>query len=362
MRLTLFCSVDSAPSVYSLKKAMQTYARQGGTSSIFVNEDGMQLLSEEERQARIAFYTDHNIGWVARPPHSGAPDGYKRAGRFKKASNMNYGLALSLKLEKHLMDLEAQGAEDTFEESLEDRALKLAIEETYEESGKRWRPWAQNGKSIRVGEIILIVDSDTVVPEDCLRDAARELAECPDVAIIQHESDVMQVAHHYFENGIAHFTRRINKCISVGCANGEVAPFVGHNAFLRWSALQDAAFVDPADGEKKIWSESNVSEDFDMALRLQLAGYIIRWAAYSEGGFKEGVSLTCDDELNRWQKYSYGKWLSFRWEPNENFTLSPQGAMNSSSTRSLTGGDLVQLRSNSASSYGPMHQCTTRSV
>ena len=95
-----------------------------------------------------------------------------------------------------------------------------------------------------MGEVVLIVDSDTVVPEDCLRDAARELAECPEVAIIQHESDVMQVAHHYFENGIAHFTRRINRCISVACANGEVAPFVGHNAFLRWSALQDAAFVD----------------------------------------------------------------------------------------------------------------------
>jgi hypothetical protein len=80
----------------------------------------------------------------------------------------------------------------------------------------------------------------------------------------------MQVAHHFFENGIAHFTRRINKCISLGCANGEVAPFVGHNAFLRWSAIQDAAFIDPVDQVKKIWSESNVSEDFDMALRLQV--------------------------------------------------------------------------------------------
>ena len=81
----------------------------------------------------------------------------------------------------------------------------------------------------------------------------------------------MQVAHHYFENGIAHFTRRINKCISMACANGEVAPFVGHNAFLRWAALQDAAFEDTGDNnKKKIWSEENVSEDFDMALRLQV--------------------------------------------------------------------------------------------
>ncbi|KAL0947953.1 hypothetical protein HGRIS_010582 [Hohenbuehelia grisea] len=296
-----------APSVFSLKKAMQTYARQGGTSSIFVHDDGLQLLGEAEREKRITFYANHNIGWVARPPHSNAPDGYKRAGRFKKASNMNYGLALSLRLEKHLLALEAAGApaEDDNGKCLEDRAMDLAIEEIFEENGRRWKPWACNGKSLRVGELILICDSDTIVPEDCFRDAARELAECPEVAIIQHESDVMQVAHHYFENGIAHFTRRINKCISMGCANGEVAPFVGHNAFLRWSAIQDAAFID-TDGVSKLWSEANVSEDFDMALRLQLKGYIIRWATYSEGGFKEGVSLTVDDELNRWQKYSYG--------------------------------------------------------
>jgi hypothetical protein len=81
-------------------------------------------------------------------------------------------------------------------------------------------------------------------------------------------------------------------CFLIACANGEVAPFMGHNAFLRWKAIQDAAFIDPADGKEKIWSETNVSEDFDMALRLLLRGYIIRWATYSNGGFKEGVSLT----------------------------------------------------------------------
>ena len=116
----------------------------------------------------------------------------------------------------------------------------------------------------------------------------------------------MQIAHHFFENGLAYFTRRMNKCISLACANGEMAPFVGHNAFLRWSAIQDAAFVDPADGTRKIWSDTCVSEDFDLALRVQLKGYIIRWANYSEGGFKECVSLTIDDELNRWKKIAYG--------------------------------------------------------
>jgi hypothetical protein len=160
---------------------MQTYARQGGKSTIFIHDDGLQLLKPEERDKRIDFYAHHNIGWVARPPQSDEPDGFKRPGRFKKASNMNYGLALSLKLEKHLMELELAatavaaaaaattgGGEVDSEEDdqcLEDRAMEMAVEEIYEESGRKWKPWACNGKSIRIGEIILLVDSDTIVPE-----------------------------------------------------------------------------------------------------------------------------------------------------------------------------------------------------
>ena len=89
-----------APSIRSLKKAMQTYARQGGTSTIFINDDGLRLLPPSERDERLAFYANHNIGWVARPKHDPKPDGFKRAGRFKKASNMNYGINFLLPLSK----------------------------------------------------------------------------------------------------------------------------------------------------------------------------------------------------------------------------------------------------------------------
>ena len=75
----------------------------------------------------------------------------------------------------------------------------------------------------------------------------------------------------------------------MACANGEVAPFVGHNAFLRWSALQDAAFNDPGDDDrKKIWSETNVSEDFDMALRLQVGVF---FSAGKGCGFSDCPSI-----------------------------------------------------------------------
>ena len=49
---------------------------------MFINDDGIQLISEEDRTARIEFYADHNIGWVGRPKDG--VDGFKRRGKFKK--------------------------------------------------------------------------------------------------------------------------------------------------------------------------------------------------------------------------------------------------------------------------------------
>jgi hypothetical protein len=56
----------------------------------------------------------------------------------------------------------------------------------------------------------------------------------PEVAIVQHSTGVMQVQHDYFENGITYFTNMVYSAINFSVSNGEVAPFVGHNAFLRW--------------------------------------------------------------------------------------------------------------------------------
>jgi glycosyl transferase family 2 len=72
------------------------------------------------------------------------------------------------------------------------------------------------------------------------------------------------------------------------------------NAADDFAAVQ--AIGVPVDGYVEYWSESHVSEDFDIALRLQTAGNIIRMAAYHDNEFKEGVSLTIYDELTRWEK------------------------------------------------------------
>jgi cellulose synthase/poly-beta-1,6-N-acetylglucosamine synthase-like glycosyltransferase len=210
---------------------------------------------------------------------------------------MNFGLALSNQVEEKLQTIDRHpGWTQSDEAHAYEQCLKSVLEENP-------RAWADG--YIRVGDYILIIDSDTRVPEDCLLDAASEMEQSPEVAIIQFSSGVMQVAYNFFENGITFFTNLIYTAIRYGVSNGDVAAFVGHNAILRWSAVQEVAFTDE-DGQECFWSESCVSEDFDMALRLQLNRYVIRMAAWADDGFKEGVSLTVYDELTRWQKYAYG--------------------------------------------------------
>ncbi|KAJ3308077.1 hypothetical protein HDU76_004142 [Blyttiomyces sp. JEL0837] len=69
------------------------------------------------------------------------------------------------------------------------------------------RTWAAG--DLRIGDLILIVDSDTRVPEDCFMDAAMEMAESPEVAILQHSAGPMLVVFNYWEKGIAFFTEII---------------------------------------------------------------------------------------------------------------------------------------------------------
>lgn len=43
------------PSIHSLQAAIAAYTAEGGEASLFVNDDGLQLLSEEER------YVSHKL-------------------------------------------------------------------------------------------------------------------------------------------------------------------------------------------------------------------------------------------------------------------------------------------------------------
>lgn len=145
-----------------------------------------------------------------------------------------------------------------------------------------------------------------IQPEDCLINGAAEMFLSPEVAIIQHYTSVYQVSGDFFENGAAYFAKMCYTQIRYTVSNGECSPFVGHNAFVRWSAIQDVG-IDTGDPNYVMyWSEYHISEDFNMSIRLQTAKWVTRMASYHQEEFKEQVSLTIYDEISRWERYSYG--------------------------------------------------------
>ncbi|KAH6979127.1 glycosyl transferase family group 2-domain-containing protein [Fusarium venenatum] len=311
------------PIMISVMAAIEYYEQQGGSASVFINDDGMQIIQHDLAEARKVYYRENGIGYTARLPNCKVAKkggflswfkksdknagnnaekdesemspqelsnkiGFLRKGKFKKASNMNYGLSFSNRVEDELIRLtqtecpRRECSEDNLTVDDDNLIYQQALANMLAEDNGR--TWAEG--NVRIGELILIIDCDTRVPP--------------------RGSGVMQVVHNTFENGITYFTNVVYTAIKYGVGSGDVSPFVGHNAFLRWKAMQDIAFVDPSDGQEKWWSDAHVSEDFDISLRVQMAGSIVRLATYHNGGFKEGVSLTLYDELTRWEKYAYG--------------------------------------------------------
>ena len=112
--------------------------------------------------ARQAFYEINNIGWCARPPHrpypEDGPEYYARKGTFKRASNLNNAINLSLRIsDEYQQNLGAAREEygGTGQERLNplyQQAVKSVLEK------ERYKHLA--GGDLRIGEIILLVDSD----------------------------------------------------------------------------------------------------------------------------------------------------------------------------------------------------------
>lgn len=186
------------PTIQSLKQCISTYELQGGSANIFVNDDGLQLISDEEARARREFYDESNVGWVSRPKHNPNPDDgsrpFLRRGKFKKASNMNYAMMVSNCVEDKLAHVQRT---ENWTQNDERAAYETCLADVLQDHDGR--TWADG--NIRIGDYILIIDSDTRVPVDCLLDAVSEMEQSPQVAILQFSSGVMRVTKSFFEAG-----------------------------------------------------------------------------------------------------------------------------------------------------------------
>ena len=59
-----------------------------------------QVIPDKERNARVFAYKRHGVSYVARPPPSIRP----RKGLFKKASNLNYGLNVAIRVDEVMQE------------------------------------------------------------------------------------------------------------------------------------------------------------------------------------------------------------------------------------------------------------------
>jgi hypothetical protein len=263
-----------------VKKAIDYYVKQGGSAKIYICDDGLQHIDPQDR---LMFYANHNIAFIARPVEN-------RKGIFKKASNLNYALHVSTKVTEYI----------TSESLTPDAALVRIWQEMNQEFV------GCGDLSIPDDCLILLIDVDTKIPETCLYDVIGEFVENKALAYTQHFTQPFdEQKESYWEKVISFFTSKIYIIgIGASCCMGDMAPIVGHNVFFRWSSLQKLAYQD--ENRYKVWSENNVSEDFDVYLRLSLINEYGRFVMYTGNDFQEGVSLTYIDEVIKFRKFAYG--------------------------------------------------------
>jgi hypothetical protein len=199
---------------------------------------------QRELLARVTYYDTYDVAFVARPyPEPGVP-GTERPGRFRKASNLNYTLRLADRLEGGA-PLSTEHAH--FRDAVPDHVFRLG----------------RCHGDVRVGDIIVQLDKDSVIAPDVIRATVPEFLADPTLAYTQHSSYPTN-EERYFSVVVGWFTRLLydisirSKCL----VPGTLTPLMGHNLFLRRADLFRVGG----------WYEHSVCEDLELSLRLHESG------------------------------------------------------------------------------------------
>ncbi|MBV8883867.1 MAG: hypothetical protein JO235_07685 [Chroococcidiopsidaceae cyanobacterium CP_BM_RX_35] len=245
-------------------------------------------LEEEEIAARLSFYRQHNIGFIARSKKN-------RAGLFKKGSNLNFGMNLADQLEHRLANSSKESPLQSSDEYYHHELEVLLTEQTL--------PTAAEG-NILFGEYIVLLDKDSYMPEGIIERTLPEFISDHKLAFTQHRTRPINGDENYFANLLGRFTENLYFIwINIATLDGDFPPLVGHNAFLRKSAMQAVKIIK---GETSQYWNEKVSEDFDLSMRLQAQGYHGKYIVFPGFDFGEGVSRTFQEEAAKLKKFAFG--------------------------------------------------------
>ncbi len=289
------------PTLDAAYEAARRYHEQtGARCNVLISEDGLLYFAKNDLEAalaeaqrtpsaeltddqkqllvRMAYYESHDVAFVARPyPQPGVP-GTERAGRFRKASNLNYSLRLADRLDGGAPVSEAHAH---FRDAVPEHVYQLG----------RWQG------DVRVGEFIVQLDKDSVMPSEVIRATIPEFLADPTLAYTQHASYPTN-EDRYFSVVIGWFTRLLYDLgiRAKALIPGTFTPLMGHNIFLRRADLFRVG----------AWYEHSVCEDLELALRLHETGSHGKFIAYPGLDFGEAVTRVYTEELEKFRRYAFG--------------------------------------------------------
>ncbi len=237
--------------------------------------------SETETKAleRVDFYRHKSIAFIARakPIHGHEPS--QRRGRFKKAGNLNKTIRLA-------DAIAAKRAADGVD-------YQTALEQAL--AGDAFRGVHAEG-TIEIGDVILMLDKDSITPSDALVLTIPEFVHDERLAFTQHKTVASNAGESYFTGIMSLFTQLLfNLAFPAKALQGWMPPFMGHNGFVRTSMLADSGY----------WSEDRVGEDLSFAMWATAAGNRGKYIAYEGVSFGEQVTRTYSEEAAKYHRYGF---------------------------------------------------------
>ena len=131
-------------------------------ANVLINDDGLQKIKKEEQIKRIKYYDSFSdCFYIARPLEN-------RCGKFKKASNMNFGLKQILSINREEIPLVQRTINWIMAGENEQFMYKKSVASTFE-----------------IGKYILLLDSDSKFNPFSLDFLIEEMELSPDIGYLQ---------------------------------------------------------------------------------------------------------------------------------------------------------------------------------
>lgn len=309
LKPTLLCCVSEA----------DRYTNETGAKcNILICDDGLNFLSDEERLARISFYTEHHIGFIARPH----PDKLPRSEINSTAANLNFAMNFTTRYlvapDSTLTSTTPTSKPVSISTNLDSTIVSKEQHEAYQAHRNHLISLGTFFYGdIDTGELILLLSVDSrlsELPRDengCIKRLVKEmLFDGEEVLYLQCFTAPYLSIKLDAEKSIFHHTCNLYNSLIIGTAVRMLAPLLGHNVLLSKKALSQCAQPCPSgdsnlSGFKQYWREDLYFKDFDLMMRAYNRGFVGRLVSYA-GAFQNSISQSYLGEYLKTGGYAAG--------------------------------------------------------